>query len=72
VNDTKSSSRGKFRPVYRLPQPFQVITEEFIVRCALVHKSIAESDSSVEYRISTLKTIPNLVEDAQIGVVVSI
>jgi hypothetical protein len=72
VNDTEGSSCRKLGPVHSLPKPFQIIAEEFIIRGALVHESIAESNGCMEYRVPALQTIPNLVEDTQIRVVVSV
>jgi hypothetical protein len=72
VDDTKSSSCRKLGPIHSLPKPFQIITEELIIRCSLIHKRIAKGDCRVKYRISPFKTVPNLVENAQIGVVVSV
>jgi len=64
MDNTESSGRWEFWPVHCLSKPLQIVTEKFVVRCALVHKCIAESDSSVENRISALQTIPNFAEYA--------
>ena len=72
MDDTKSSGCRKLGPIHSLPKPFQIVAEELIVRCALVHKSVAESNCCVEYRVSTFQTIPNFIEDAQIGMIISV
>jgi hypothetical protein len=72
VDDTQRSSCGEFRPVDCLSKPLEIVPEEFIVRRALIHEGVAEGDCGVEYRVSALQTIPNFVQYAKIGVIVSV
>lgn len=71
VNDTQRSGCGEFRPVNCLSKPLEIVPEEFIVRRALVHEGVAEGDCGVEYRVSAFQTIPNFVQYAEVGVIVS-
>jgi hypothetical protein len=70
--NSKSGSCRKLRPIDSLPKPFEVVSEELVICGALVHECIAESNSCMEDGVTTFKAIPDLVQYAQVGMIVSI
>src|SRR5690242_7426394 len=59
VYDTQGCCCREFGPVDGFAEPVQIIAEEFVVGGSLVHKRVAEGNSCVENRVSSLEAVSN-------------